>query len=172
MLMNIRTLTRQAGTSMELELIRDPEAFSLRRDDISFESPIIFSGQLLHTNHGILVLTGTLKTNLIATCARCLQPVHLTIETSLEETYQPKTELLAVGEDQPEETYEYSGYELDVDQALRDNLIPLLPVRLICREDCVGICPACGADRNTSPCDCMAAGKGKFSPFDALKQLL
>lgn len=172
MLIDIRTLTRQAGISMELALEYSPEEFGLIRDDLSLAFPVAFAGQLLHTDHGILILTGTLKAVFSGTCARCLQPVPLTIETSIRETFEPMTEPSAEGEELPEVSYGYAGLELDIDQALRDNLIPLLPARLICREDCAGICPVCGADRNASPCDCLAAGKGRPSPFDALKQLL
>ena len=172
MLIDIRTLTRQTGASMELVLEYGPEVFGLIHDDLSIQYPVTFTGQLLHTDHGILVLTGTIKADLTGTCARCLQPVPLTVETSLRETFEPLAEPSPEGEDQPEEAYSYTGYDLAIDQALRDNLIPLLPARLICREDCAGICPVCGADRNTSPCDCLATGKGRPSPFDALKQLL
>lgn len=157
---------------MELVLEYGPEEFGLIRDDLAIETPVAFTGQLLHTDHGILILTGILKAGFTGTCARCLQPVPLTVETGVRETFEPLTERSAEGEELPEESYGYEGLAIDIDQALRDNLIPLLPPRLICREDCAGICPVCGADRNDSPCDCLAAGKGRPSPFDALKQLL
>jgi uncharacterized protein len=172
MLIDVRTLTRQTGSSLDLELERSPEAFSLCRDDLAVDTSVAFSGQLLHTDHGILVLNGTLRATLTGNCARCLQPIPLTIETGLHETFQPAAELLAEGEDRTDEAYAYIGNMLDADQALRDNLIPLLPARLICSDDCAGICPTCGNNRNTSPCDCLTADKGRPSPFATLKQLL
>jgi uncharacterized protein len=174
MLIDIRTLARQAGTSMELDLEIGPEAFGLLREDLSLESPVAFAGQLTHTDHGILILTGTRKATLTGICGRCLQPVPLMIETSLNETFEPDDEKSGSGsdEEQPSEAYGHTGLALEIDQALRDNLIPLLPARLICREDCAGLCPVCGTDRNANPCDCLSGGKGKPSPFDALKQLL
>ena len=71
-----------------------------------------------------------------------------------------------------DEAYRYTGHALDIDQALRDNLIPMLPQRPVCREDCAGICPVCGVNRNVTPCSCLSEGKGKASPFDDLKKLL
>jgi len=172
MLIDIRSLTRQAGTSIELDLEIGPEAFGLLREDLSLESPVAFTGQLMHTDHGILILTGTMKAKLAGICARCLQPVPLMIETSLNETFEPEDQKTGSDEEQPSEAYGHTGLALEIDQVLRDNLIPLLPVRLICRDDCAGLCPVCGVDRNVNPCDCLSGGKGKPSPFDALKQLL
>jgi len=165
-------LTRQAGTSVELNQTIRPEAFVLLREDLSITAPVEFEGQLLHTGHGILVLTGTIKAILTGTCARCLQPVPLTMETSLQETFKPMSDQTDGDADDLEVVYGYMGQDLDISQALIDNLIPMLPARLICREECAGFCPICGADRNTSPCDCLESGKGKLSPFDDLKQLL
>ena len=46
------------------------------------------------------------------------------------------------------------GEELDITGMARDALIELLPATILCREDCAGLCPTCGADLNAGPCEC------------------
>ncbi len=172
MLIDIRSMTGQPGTSLELDLQVSREMFGLQQEDLSLASPVEFAGRLQHTGHGILVLTGHASASFVSICARCLKPVPLTVQTDVRETFEPTNDLPDNGEEQPGETYGYTGHKLDIGQALRDNLIPLLPARVICKDDCAGICPVCGADRNENPCDCLDPEKGRQGPFDALKQLL
>jgi uncharacterized protein len=52
------------------------------------------------------------------------------------------------------ETYPLAGDTLDLAPMARDAVLLELPLAPLCREDCVGLCPTCGADRNEQPCDC------------------
>lgn len=47
-----------------------------------------------------------------------------------------------------------SGEDLDVAAMARDALVDLLPARILCRDDCAGLCPTCGVDLNTGTCSC------------------
>jgi glycerol-3-phosphate acyltransferase PlsX len=44
---------------------------------------------------------------------------------------------------------------LDVDEIVKEQVLLAVPTRMLCREDCKGICPECGTDRNTGECDCV-----------------
>jgi uncharacterized protein len=46
--------------------------------------------------------------------------------------------------------------ELDVTEVARQHLLLAVPFAPVCRPDCAGLCPVCGADRNTNPCHCTA----------------
>ncbi|NLC70549.1 MAG: DUF177 domain-containing protein [Desulfuromonadaceae bacterium] len=48
----------------------------------------------------------------------------------------------------------FAGDELDLREAVQDQLLMALPVRPLCREECLGLCPVCGADRNRESCGC------------------
>jgi uncharacterized protein len=85
-------------------------------------------------------------------CARCLEPQLIRRTTEVAELFVDPTK----HEDQDEAD---PGYELLDDQTsldlttlVRDALLIDLPVRVLCREDCQGLCPTCGADRNTTDC--------------------
>lgn len=80
--------------------------------------------------------------NVMIPCARCLKPVvrRLEIQTSYE------TEL--------DENEYIDGYNLDVDQLIHDESLLVWPERVLCREDCKGLCDICGHDLNDGPCGC------------------
>ena len=73
-------------------------------------------------------------------CSRCLQPVEGTIDVHVDELFE--TAPLAG------ETYQLDDDALDLLPLVRDVLLLELPTAPLCRDDCAGICPECGADRN------------------------
>jgi uncharacterized protein len=93
-------------------------------------------------------------------CDRCLEPTRYPIEGPFDLFYRPAPE----GDDVPHEKaidageseigfYEDGGIELS--EALREHILLSLPMHQICQEDCAGICPQCGQNRNTGSCDCV-----------------
>lgn len=64
----------------------------------------------------------------------------------------------------------YDGPEIDLTQYLQEVVALGLPVQPLCREDCRGLCPHCGVDRNTETCDCRDASSD--SPFAVLRGLV
>lgn len=63
----------------------------------------------------------------------------------------------------------FQGHELDLGTFLREVIALALPVQPLCREDCKGLCPRCGADRNVEQCECEPAGR--HSPFAVLESV-
>lgn len=111
---------------------------------------------------------GRLRTTVRLACRRCLssveQPVDDTVDL-LYETLGPDDEE-AEGEVYP---LPARGDELDLREAVREQLLLRAPEFALCREECRGICPTCGADRNQGDCDCVP--EQAPSPWDALKNV-
>jgi uncharacterized protein len=63
----------------------------------------------------------------------------------------------------------FQGPEIDLRSLLREVVALAVPVQPLCREDCRGLCPRCGADRNRETCECEA--ERPASPFAALEAL-
>ena len=82
-----------------------------------------------------------MKAEAVAPCARCLEPVTVTMELPLEET---------VGEDE----VALDGTVLEIDPLVYGEVSVNLPIRFLCRDDCRGLCPTCGANWNISQCHC------------------
>ena len=69
-----------------------------------------------------------------------------------------------------EETYPLGVDHLDLKPLVRDALLLELPIAPLCRADCQGLCPTCGADLNRGPCGCAEqSGDARWSVLDALR---
>ncbi len=104
---------------------------------------------------------GRLRATLGLDCGRCLEPYDLRLEQELDLFYLPHREQ---DPDEAEDDVElsdrevvvayYRGERLDLGEVLREQLFLALPMRLLCREDCRGLCPTCGRNRNLPGCEC------------------
>lgn len=90
-------------------------------------------------------------------CSRCLK--------SVEQEYSADT-CEFVGED----GVLPNGTVLDIDNIVKNNIVPLLPISFLCSDDCKGLCGICGADLNISQCDC--SHDVIDERFDVLRKLL
>jgi uncharacterized protein len=106
-------------------------------------------------------------------CARCVEPVTLPLEADFDLLFRP------VGADAgPQERSisapdtEIGYYQKDsllLEDVLREQVLLSLPVRTLCKEDCKGLCPRCGQNRNSQECNCE---EGLNDPrWDALANL-
>ena len=97
------------------------------------------------------------------TCSRCLSPVSVDRNETLSEVYGTEAEL-------PEDVLPYNGEYIDLTETIRETLILSEPMRVLCRPDCKGLCPQCGANLNDGPCSCPT---DKIDPrLEVLAQLL
>jgi uncharacterized protein len=70
------------------------------------------------------------------------------------------------------EAFELTGDQLDLEPMVREVLVLDAPVSPLCRDDCAGLCPSCGIDRNTGSCDCVdEPNDSPWSALDVLKHL-
>ena len=103
-------------------------------------------------------LQGRLATKLAGECGRCLQPVELSIATEFSERFVRAVSWAA--EEQHELQAEdlniavFDGQAIELDDLVREEILLAVPVNVLCREDCRGLCPICGTDRNLSNCQC------------------
>ena len=134
--------------------------------------------ELLEEHHGKhlvlqdIRLHGQLTANLEMTCARCLESVVHPVEREFDLLYRPATVASKVPEVEVKgaesEISYYSGDGLDLNDALREQVLLALPLKVVCREDCKGLCPSCGCNRNTEACSCAAIADPRW---EGLKDL-
>ena len=91
-------------------------------------------------------------------CFRCLEPVGKDIEIDFEAVFVdaaagPETEEIELGDDELDESL-IDGNEIDMANVVREQLILATTEKVLCREDCKGLCPKCGEDRNLIDCKC------------------
>lgn len=88
-------------------------------------------------------------------CARCLEPVVDELEVDVAELFRPQ------GHEDAEAGYEIIDAAIDLEPLLRDTVLMALPVRVLCRDDCAGLCVTCGANLNEQDC-----GHRRTEPVD------
>ena len=108
-------------------------------------APLVVEVWLERVPDGI-VAHGTVAAEYESECSRCLAPVRDRFEDPIRELFE---RVPVEGE-----TYPLAGEEIDLELPVRDTVLLDLPTAPLCREDCAGLCPTCGIDRNTADCEC------------------
>jgi uncharacterized protein len=108
---------------------------------------------------------GRLAAALEMTCSRCLESFAFPVDQELDLFYLRHAADAASEEEEVEVELKdrdmvvayYQGDRLDLGDTIREQLFLAAPVKPLCREDCQGRCPTCGANRNDAPCTCPRA---------------
>jgi uncharacterized protein len=124
---------------------------------------------VLEVVSGGIVVAGTVIAPWVGECRRCLRTVRGELVVDVREIYEPRRSP-ADSFEAEEETYPLSGEQLDLMPLARDAVLLNLPAVPLCRDECAGLCPTCGADRNEGPCGCEEpAGDPRWSVLDVLR---
>ena len=112
----------------------------------------------LHKDKDRFRLEGKVRTVLELSCSRCLEPFRLPVDAAVNLRYLPASDQSSDDEQEvAEEDVDISFYQddqIDLTGLLREQFYLALPMKPLCRDDCRGLCPQCGVNRNTGTCDC------------------
>ncbi|MEA4852733.1 MAG: DUF177 domain-containing protein [Christensenella sp.] len=131
--------------------------------DISFAEPLRLHAEY-YAISGEVSVKGWFQTTLNETCDRCLSKMLLPLECGFDEMFFREGT-------QQDENYAYHGELVPLDKMVYDLIILNLPHRLLCKEDCKGLCPKCGQNLNEKQCDCKQEDTDETNPFAKLKGL-
>jgi uncharacterized protein len=157
------------GSAMRIELVDlkdgkgefahvyQTEELDLGDERAKLCGPASVSGTIRQAGPEVFV-TGNLQTCVQVDCDRCLKPIQLPVysEFSLEyitggdyestRTAELTEELMSVSV--------FDGEAIDIDEIAKEQILLTVPSRSVCKEDCKGFCPTCGADKNAGECGC------------------
>ncbi len=127
--------------------------------------PVVAEGTVRNTA-GVMMMTGSIRTHIHGTCDRCASdfdrevifPIDVVLVTEL-----------ANEENEDEWVFPLEGDSADLDDIVRTVFVLNLDSKLLCNEDCKGLCHRCGKNLNDGPCNCQKELDPRFA---ALKQLL
>ena len=118
------------------------------------EAGVRLDGRLEPAGEGYL-LRGTLRGELTVSCARCLEPAPVLIDSPIVVTFIEQDEPeLDEEDDAPDDVVSFQHGVIDVGIPIRDEILLSVPMSPICKPDCAGICSVCGRNRNMTPCGC------------------
>ena len=160
--LNVAQAQKMAGEPFPFELDEAVGPLEYNGRSVALKEPLHVEGTYAFDGKGFAV-EAEARTVLSQRCARCGELFEQAYVFPVNERF---TKASAPSED---EMYPYMGDRLELKQAVMDNFYLSLPLTSICRPDCRGLCPVCGANRNLQACACQpyqAAG-----PFAALANL-
>jgi len=124
---------------------------------IRLSKPATVSGKVRLAGNEVFV-NGHVETQAQVECDRCLQPVEMPVNADFALEYITGSEYESSGAAELTEAElsvsVFDGEAIDVDEIVKEQIVLAVPTRMLCREDCEGICPECGTDRNTDNCSC------------------
>jgi uncharacterized protein len=138
--------------------------------------------ELVEEHHGArgvikdIRLVGSFSAGLQLSCARCLDPVPQHVEREFDLLYRPQgtdagQEELSVTDAEAEIGY-YVGDGLLLEDVLREQILLAVPMKIVCREDCKGLCPQCGTNLNQSSCSCTRPMDPRWQALEGLRDKL
>ncbi|MGC9222854.1 MAG: YceD family protein [Terracidiphilus sp.] len=157
-----------------LDLEREPAEFDLNLapgaidygEEAEQTGPLTTSGraEVIHEHRGPkdvvadIRLKGGFTGKFQILCARCLEPVEIPVSAEFDLVFRP----IGADADAPERSITASETEIGyyqedsllLEDVLREQVLLSLPARTLCKPDCKGLCPHCGANRNLQPCSC------------------
>jgi uncharacterized protein len=168
---------------MELRKVRFDETFAPGELDFSEEAirqagPLHAQGaaELLANTDGEVRIQGNFDVQMETDCDRCLGSAQFPLNTTFDLFYKPMS-VIAHEEEVEIDAGEaelgfYQGGGMELEDILREQILLIMPMQRVCSEDCQGICPTCGKNRNETPCDCKQdATGGRWEALQGLKDL-
>jgi uncharacterized protein len=111
----------------------------------------------------VILVKSRIEARVNCICARCLDPFTLTLTSEIQASLKPKPDPRLAPSEEIELSREdlqadfYEGEEVDLSPLVQDQVLLTLPPKVICREECRGLCPRCGKNLNRETCQCAGA---------------
>ena len=146
------------STSVDLSDLQYGESYPV-------SEPVLADGVVRNTA-GVLVMTGNVRTTIHGVCDRCAQDFEKDVELPIDVVLVTE---LSNEENEDEWVFPLVGDNADLEDIVRTVFVLNLDSKLLCSEDCKGLCCRCGKNLNDGPCNCQKELDPRFA---ALKQLL
>lgn len=147
LVLDTKELGRRPGNMVERSLSAPaPEGLGNEVIGVTEGQPLELDLRLESVMEGVLV-SGTVRATATGACVRCLDGVEEDIDLPFQELFAYTDRAAHHGEvaDDDEDLLELEGDLADLEPVLRDTVVPALPFKPVCREDCPGLCSECGA---------------------------
>jgi DUF177 domain-containing protein len=151
-----------------VELLAEALADENQETGFHATAPSRLKAHLRKVSGGVL-LDGKLKVQVAASCKRCLVEVKATLPVSFTLNLVPRTKVASAEGDEAEDgkgeragsfdledadEEAFDGKTIDLDPILREQVLLALPMDVVCKDDCKGLCPMCGQNLNEKQCGC------------------
>jgi len=166
-------LTKLEAAPIEFDLFVEPNEIDMESDFSNTAGKIRFNGRL--TGHALwLTIDGEISGNVELGCGRCLgavgQELDFSFETAFVRTDDYTEEVETELDIKALEVSIFEGDKIDLIEVAQEQISLSLPSQVYCKDDCKGLCPKCGANRNLIDCKCEEAEvDSRWSALSKLK---
>lgn len=151
MVIQFRNLASAEGPIQFRETLNVESVIKGRRD-LTKISPLEVNLQAYPSGEDVVDVYGNLTAELSMSCSRCLKPLTRGINIDFKERFVHGTE--PEEEEMDDDVIYVSEDSLDLIPYVEESLLLNLPFAVVCKDDCKGLCPVCGTDRNERDCNC------------------
>lgn len=146
MKINLKQIFNIVGEKKDFSYEIAPEEFGDIKG-FSFGSDVSLSGKL-YNRAGVVYLDYTAVFKLLHTCDRCLKEFSRDYDLSFDHIVVP-----SVSNHDNDDYIVADGESIELNEVALNDILLSLPTKVLCREDCKGLCMVCGCDLNESQCD-------------------
>ena len=152
MLVNLSDVLTSEGRQMSMEVPLEMTIFKsgMGSFEIAEKSPVSFTFTNIEPEKA--KVEGNVKLTFRTNCDRCLTEVPTILDLTFERIVT-SPEVAAEDEDADDLSF-MEGYQMDVETFVYNEIIGNWPAKVLCKEDCKGLCPVCGQNRNVRDCGC------------------
>ncbi len=147
MRVNVSDIIKTEGAGIDVNFSDNLPELQEYDTSVEFKPSFEFTGRIVNLG-GLLKLSGDLHFEFSANCLRCLKRVDTFSDIKVEESF------VEVSKSDDVDAYTFEGNVVDIDKPLMDNIILAMPMKIICSEDCKGLCKTCGTNLNIKNCNC------------------
>jgi len=147
----ITELDHRKGEPLSFRLTLDPVELKNRHQEVRGLTPVETTGEAAKLGE-LYYVKGEMDTDVNFVCARCLKPFTEHMSIPFSETFT--TNESEVNMDEDSEIHLLEGDEIELTPLLQEDFLLAMPTFPLCEEDCQGLCPSCGINRNEGSCSC------------------
>ncbi len=153
MLINLSEILSISGESRSFDEKLDIDSISFMGSDYTVTDADSVHLQISKVGKRSILLCADCAVTLTGECSRCLMPVAKRYTIKIDKEIDLDADQSDDLDDYDELSY-IKDCDLDVDELIKNALYSMIPIQLLCKESCLGICKVCGNNRNTNPCTC------------------
>ena len=172
------SISKIPNEGLEIDEVVNGEILTIDPEELSTGKDGRFKAHVERSDDSSLHVRGHLSLKTSGPCARCLADTPLNVDQELDLFFLPESKALSEYDDAEGAELQdrdlvvtfYKGDTLDLAGVVREQILLAQPMKRLCREDCKGVCPTCGANRNLTRCGCPEEAIRK-TPFSSLSLL-
>lgn len=150
MILTISQIIGKIGESIEVSFSEQIENTTGYPDVVCFSEPVEVKGTLTNTKKGMLFeAEGKIEAEYL--CSRCLETVKIPISFNMNEIFYQAG---SIERENEKEAETFCDDEMDLTDVIQRSILENLPMKVVCKEECKGLCPKCGKNLNEGDCDC------------------